>query len=354
LHTLASTTSYATGSLYGLAFGDAIGDPIEFVSYKELRRRFPSGAPVPARKLRITDDTQMSLAVWQALTVAGQQDLPAVRSALIDAFLAWRIDPDNNRAPGATCMGALGQLSRHRNPARSWGRATIAASAGCGAVMRAPWIGLHPAVDPGEVSTIAKMQAALTHGHPEATAVAAAAAELTVALSRGDVALVDAPTWLLEWARAEWLRQYDSEALGKLHRRCAGMTATEYHQRGAWAVAEAAHRARDLATQLAAVGPFRIDVCAVGGQGWKSADCLATAAGVAAGLDIECDGLTIIRQAAYSHGDSDSIAAVCGALVGAARGLLAEHDALVSRLEPRYRRELAAAASEVRAAEVSA
>lgn len=323
------------GTVYGLAFGDAIGDPTEFISYKRMAAAFRKAGPDLPVKLRITDDTQMSLAVWHALNAAN--GLSGLRAELAREFLAWRIDPDNNRAPGGTCMRSLGKLSRHRRPERTWERATDATSSGCGAVMRAPWIGIHPALYRDEVSTVAKAQAALTHGHPEAVYAAAAVAELVAALVAEDVDLQAAPDYLLEYCRGEWLCRYDRDALGSLARRCDGMPEREYHQRGVWAVAQAAIRAQKLATALERRGPFQFDPCTIGGEGWTSADCLATALGIASGLRAH-EPLTALRQAAMTNGDSDSIGAVAGALVGAGRGAFSLH--LADRLEERYQREL--------------
>jgi ADP-ribosylglycohydrolase len=83
----------------------------------------------------VSDDTQMSLAVWRAL---GESE-PV--GAFVDEFLAWRVDPDNTRAPGNTCLSALGAIAA----GASWLEATVLGSKGCGTVMRAPWIGLTPA-----------------------------------------------------------------------------------------------------------------------------------------------------------------------------------------------------------------
>ena len=39
-------------------------------------------------------------------------DIDVVTKAITARFLEWQVDPDNNRAPGATCMGSLTRL-RH-------------------------------------------------------------------------------------------------------------------------------------------------------------------------------------------------------------------------------------------------
>jgi len=60
------------GMMYGLALGDALGSPVEFWELKGIRERYgPEGiTELPAPAL-FTDDTQMTLAVAEALIDAG-------------------------------------------------------------------------------------------------------------------------------------------------------------------------------------------------------------------------------------------------------------------------------------------
>src|SRR3954469_1570887 len=63
--------SQVRGALFGGAFGDALGAPTEFLPYDEVIRKYgprgPRELPTPAL---VTDDTQMSLAVADALLSA--------------------------------------------------------------------------------------------------------------------------------------------------------------------------------------------------------------------------------------------------------------------------------------------
>src|SRR3712207_3545152 len=90
------------GCLVGLAFGDALGAPAEFLSVAEILGRWPAAGPVDltGHPARVTDDTQMALAVGEALAEAlGRRDLsPASAERLFrSAFVAWLNSPDNNR-----------------------------------------------------------------------------------------------------------------------------------------------------------------------------------------------------------------------------------------------------------------
>src|ERR1700716_3754502 len=71
-----TTTSFhaqrASGCLFGLAFGDALGAETVFLSVNEILHSFPPDGPLqpPGDPARVTDDTQMALAVGSALLVA--------------------------------------------------------------------------------------------------------------------------------------------------------------------------------------------------------------------------------------------------------------------------------------------
>src|SRR5258708_37756865 len=120
----------------------------------------------------------MALAVGAALLEAARPyTVTSLEEPLRRAFIAWNESPDNNRAPGRTCVRACANLARNL----PWYEATVLSSKGCGANMRVASVGLLP---PGEddltASTraaIAQFQAALTHGHPTALA----ATDLTTA-----------------------------------------------------------------------------------------------------------------------------------------------------------------------------
>lgn len=93
----------ASGSLFGLAYGDALGAPTEFLSLAEIERRYGPGGPrdLVGEPARVTDDTQMGLAVGRALHEAGPAATPDVLEPLLRrGFVAWAHSPENNRAPG--------------------------------------------------------------------------------------------------------------------------------------------------------------------------------------------------------------------------------------------------------------
>src|SRR5690242_10812825 len=110
------------GSLFGLAFGDALGAPTEFLPVAEIERRYGPGGPadLPEPAL-VTDDTQMALAVGWALHDAGAITPQALEPVLRQRFVDWSVSPDNDRAPGHTCMHACRQLAKGLR----WQEATV-------------------------------------------------------------------------------------------------------------------------------------------------------------------------------------------------------------------------------------
>ncbi len=163
---------HATGTLFGLAYGDALGAPTEFLQVYEIERRYGPTGPrdLTGDPALVTDDTQMTLAVARALTEAAPEPVP-LESALRKHFVRWWESPDNNRAPGMTCL----QACEHLATGMAWRNATGASSKGCGANMRVAPVGLLPGLDDTRRAAIAQFQSALTHGHPTALA----ASELT-------------------------------------------------------------------------------------------------------------------------------------------------------------------------------
>lgn len=342
------------GSILGLAYGDAIGDPVEFRKYAEIS---DIGVGIPMA-FRVTDDTQMSLAVWDALAAwempatMGEvnRSLALLRVELYATFLAWYHDPDNNRAPGATCMSALRMLEDRG--LGSWTLATSATSAGCGSVMRAPWIGLSDKLTDDMVERVAALQAVLTHGNAESY-TAAAAARLTRAIARDEVAPGQAAAWLADYSRDLARSEYDRTVLSDLWRltkhsaaaRGGHASPESYVAEGAEHVAWVAEAAARLSTALVA-DPWGFDPCSIAGEGWRARECLAVAVGIFDALAAYTPVEALLR-AAETNGDSDSIGAVTGALVGAHAGADAFPKHWLLRVEPRYQHELMRAAGRV-------
>lgn len=316
------------GSLLAGALGDALGAPIEFLSLAEIRSRYPEGgprgldrlAPAYGRLGAITDDTQMTLFTAEGLIRAwvrgksrGIGHPPAV---VHHAYLRWlhtqgvpwrkvagtfasgHSEPDGwlvgerflhaRRAPGNTCLAALTEDPNIGQPARN-------DSKGCGGVMRVAPVGFLEDAGTGSEPTpaeglfrLAVEIAALTHGHP------------TGQLPAGVLA---ATIHGLVTTRRPLARELD-EAIAILRRW------PHHHETLA-----ALDTALELADQPGPATPERVESL---GGGWVAEEALAIA--VYCALAHPDDLRSALVLAANHSGDSDSTAAICGNLLGAALG----------------------------------
>ncbi len=302
----------ASGSLFGLAYGDALGKPTEFLTVAEIVRRYGPAGPreLTGDPAPVTDDTQLALAVAWALHDASGYTPEVVEPLLRKRFVDWAVSPDNNRAPGMTCLRACAELSRGVR----WQEATVIGSKGCGANMRVTPVGLLD-VDLDTLAGLAQLQAGLTHGHPTGLA----ASELTayaVRLLRDGAALADLPGLLTARAR-EQRTVYRGDWLGDLWQRAGDRTPAEFIARG-WD--ECLRVLGRLDTALARPDDGG-DPCRLTGEGWIAEEALATA--LLCALRHPDDPVGALARGATTAGDSDSIAALAGAFVGAAHGMAA-------------------------------
>ncbi|WP_433391001.1 ADP-ribosylglycohydrolase family protein [Micromonospora sp. KLBMP9576] len=312
----------AAGSLFGLAYGDALGKPTEFLTVAEIVRRYGPTGPrdLAGDPALVTDDTQMALAVGWALHDAPALTPEAVEPLLRGRFLAWANSPENNRAPGMTCLRACGELGRGVR----WQEASVAGSKGCGANMRVTPVGLLE-IDLDTLAGLAQLQAGLTHGHPTGLA----ASELTayaVRLLRDGAALAQLPRLLADRARDQ-RRVYRADWLGDLWQRPGVDTPADFIARG-WDECLAVLGRLDAALAGPDDGG---DPCRHTGEGWVAEEALATALFCA--IRHADDPVAALARGATTAGDSDSIAALAGAFVGAASGMAAWPAGWATRIE---------------------
>jgi ADP-ribosylglycohydrolase len=305
------------GCLLAGAVGDALGAPIEFWSLNEVRQRLGSEGltdyvSVPAN---YTDDTQMSLFTAEGLIRASirmrskgicyppaviyhaymrwlyTQDGPSARADWNDGWLVKELRMHQRRAPGNTCLSALrsgemGQIDRPLNDSK-----------GCGGVMRTAPVGLLVG-HPDQAFRMGCEAAAITHGHPSGWLPAGVLAAVVAMLIDDfdiETAVRQAREILLRW---------------------------EGHEETA--------NALDAAVELASSGlPEPTELEGLGG-GWVGEEALSIAVCCAiAAPDLRSGLLASVNHS----GDSDSIGAICGNILGAANGYKAIPDAWVNRLE---------------------
>ena len=322
------------GSLFGGAVGDALGYPVEFITWSEIQKRYGEGGIREYELDRdqnvaiISDDTQMTL--FTACGILYGQTRGALRgiagnpsSYVHMAYLDWlktqgeevphmpvswilsRRELHALRAPGNTCLSALhtGWQGTTNEPVNN--------SKGCGGVMRVAPIGLVYPDWKGERLEMLDREgaeiAAITHGHPLGYIPAAFLTHVIheAAFSGGD---------------GKTLRGIVAEALD----------ATEHIY--------ASERDFDVFDALVRdameyAGNDRSDVAnihALGG-GWVSEEAVAIA--VYCALRYENDFSKAMIASVNHSGDSDSTGAIAGNILGAWLGYAAIEDKWKRNLE---------------------
>ncbi|GGS70191.1 ADP-ribosylglycohydrolase family protein [Streptomyces violaceus] len=323
----------ATGALTGLALGDALGYPTEFSGVPAILDRFGPWRqlelPTPAI---VTDDTQMTLALgWAVRTAMDRGLLTPARLArpLREEFVNWYQSPQNNRAPGRTCLKACSLL---KDEARPWQDASQIHSKGCGANMRVAPLGLIQGLSDEQRAGAAQLQSALTHGHPTALAASDLTAHAVRLLAQGaePAALIG----LLRSYALENRSHYHERWLGDLWRRAQDPSPEQFIARGWDECLEILDRLRYA---VRTVSP-EDDPCLATGEGWIAEEALAT--GLLCFLLFADEPVTALRRAACTAGDSDSIACLAGAFAGAYLGAEAWPTEWADRVE--YRSDLLA------------
>ena len=277
------------GCLLGLAVGDAIGAPFEGLPATAIWYDFGGArkliANPPAELLTYTDDTQMMIAVAETLTECGGID-----EATLCARFVQNYDPDRGYGRGARrileTMAAAGdwrQLARTVFPGGSLGN---------GAAMRVAPVGLLFHRDVDALLEQARQSALPTHTHP--------------------IGIEGAQLLALAIAIVLRERQFDKEAF--------------YEELLAHTMTEEFRRQLKLAA-----GITPTDTIAILGSSLEAHRSVTTAI---ACFTMSPDSYTTTIASAIGLGDdTDTLAAMAGAIAGARLGIGALPPHLLNRLE---------------------
>ncbi len=287
--------SRLAGAVLGGAIGDAMGHPTEFIrSFDAIRERYgPDGVTGyelwrerdGTRFAPYTDDTQMAEQVLRSLLWARDRDadLDATMRDMAERFVSWAKDPQGgHRAPGNACLAGCRNLER----GVPWHEAGGATAGGCGSVMRAYPFGLVFANDLDRCERWAVAHSKLTHRDPIALAASAA---MAVGVAR---VMRDEP---LELVLSEMVA-----------------AACRYSPK------TAAMMARAIDEAESGIGP---ETTLERLEGWAAHEAIAAAVYLFARHPD--DPRAAILEGANTPGDSDSLATLAGALVGARVGIAA-------------------------------
>ena len=322
------------GCLLGGAVGDALGYPVEFLSWPSIRARHgPEGIrehdpDMETGLALISDDTQMTLFTANGLLYREAQARRGIAGTIRDDVfaayqdwlltqtgrsgekgqLSWLLDiPDlyARRAPGNTCLSALyagwpGSIGHPVNDSK-----------GCGGVMRAAPMGLLFSPDRlprEEMDREGAEIAAITHGHSLGYIPAAVLTHIVnVAVyggcPRGD-ALADAVEDAMDAAAALFGRDAHWQELRRLV---------------------------DQAEAMAANGSIDPDNIHALGGGWVAEETLAIA--IYCALRYSDDFSRGVAASVNHSGDSDSTGAVTGNILGAWLGRSAIEEKWTRTLE---------------------
>ena len=186
----------ARGSLLGLAFGDALGAPVETWSAEQIARIFPDGYALPAdyassyldvlgegcmNHLRLlglhTDDTQQAMALLAVATAPGGFSRRLWADWLLGAMRAqaWR-------GYGRNFAAAVKGLGRGGDAALA---TSGSQSAGNGAAMRTGPLGALLRRDPSSLARVTMEASLMTHADMRAALVAYAVAYTVAGLTKG-------------------------------------------------------------------------------------------------------------------------------------------------------------------------
>ena len=335
------------GCVFGGSVGDALGYSVEFLTEKEIFSKYGSHGITEYKKdpytgkALISDDTQMTLFTAAGLMIGdtrgkmrGIQSWP--RHYVARAYLDWLLTQESSmqevnrherytkkggyswlldvpelyarRAPGITCLNALGEESSGHS-FEDYVEAKRNNSKGCGGIMRVAPIGVYYQMNMEKLDMEGAQLAAITHGHSLGYMPAAVL-----------VHIINRITFMPE-GRKMSLKEIVMEARDTMHRVFAGdpqlPELTEIIDRAVRLAESGSDDDLDNIHQL--------------GEGWVAEETLGISLYCA--LKYQNDFSAGIIASVNHKGDSDSTGAVTGNILGALLGYEAIEDKWKKDLE---------------------
>jgi ADP-ribosyl-[dinitrogen reductase] hydrolase len=296
------------GCLVGLAVGDALGAPLEFLSRHQVRKRYPEGLRhmIDSRlwkKGEYTDDTQMALLIAESLL----QSKGFLASDLAQRFQTWARTAKDVGIQTRAVVNMAGYVRDPEGCSSQYHAAHPDSSAGNGALMRCAPVALFCLDSLDRLVEVSRASARVTHHDPKAQS-----------------SCVILNTWI-QAAICRGIRDGRAEAIALLN-------ATE---RPAW------HRLEQIET-------YKEDDIKSSGYTVHTLEAAAWSF-----LTTESYEEAVIRAANLGD-DADTVAAVCGALAGAYYGYAAIPDRWRDQLQDEARIHKIALALGVCAVETAA
>lgn len=191
------------GAMLGVAIGDALGAPLEFMSAGEIRRKYGivremiGGGWLSVEPGEVTDDTQMTLAVAEGIAL----NKPGTILHIGQNFLTWYAT--HPKDVGGTCAAVLEEMSQsHPDSGDDWRMAarrlfdrTGGRTAGNGALMRT----VYPALWYEDADTAAKRAVEIgqmTHHHRDSDKTLKIYIQAVWRIANSEMSAEEARNWL--------------------------------------------------------------------------------------------------------------------------------------------------------------
>ncbi|MFT3869456.1 MAG: ADP-ribosyl-[dinitrogen reductase] hydrolase [Nibricoccus sp.] len=182
MQTHVTLTQRTLGAYLGLAIGDALGATVEFMTAREVvaihkqHTNIVGGGWLKLRPGHVTDDTEMCLALGNALLRGGMEDTRVIADAYVKWMHSCPVDIGNTCRRGIRRYMLQGALQADPAPD----------SAGNGAAMRNLPAVIATLDDEDIFERVSLAQAHITHNHPLSDAATLTLGRMTRRLLRGE------------------------------------------------------------------------------------------------------------------------------------------------------------------------